>query len=72
MRTFAASEIQAKILAAACQLDNQDIQAAKQGKASVQVADDLLHLMLIHEFLPYWKTEEIRQIDCFLNEKFNI
>lgn len=72
MKFYAANDIQTRILQVACALDCENIQAAKQGKASKQVNDDIVELMFAHEFIPYWNTKQIRQVECFLNEKFKI
>lgn len=72
MRITTASGLQTRIMKVACQMDCDNITAASQGKSSKQVNSSLKELMVIHEFIPYWNVEQLRAVECYLNEKFKI
>ena len=72
MREISAYALQQRISAFACKMDCEDISLAKKGKASKQNNDDLFEMMFIYEFLPYWNTEQIRQKECYLNNKHGL
>lgn len=72
MRVTTPSGIQKRIMKVACEMDCGNIKASQQGKSSKLVDLEVRHLMLIHEFVPYWNTEQLREVECYLNEKFKI
>ncbi len=72
MKSYSADELQARILKVACEMDCKNIQAAKQGQASIEVNKNVFELMFIHEFLPGWDANKRRQVECLLNAKFKI
>jgi len=72
MKITSANDLQERIIKVAGELDCKNIQLAKQGKASDEIANDLFEMMFIHEFLPYWNTGQVRQKECLLNEKYNV
>ena len=72
MRINSANGIQKRIIAVASKLDCQNIELAKQGKASIKINDALFELMFIHTFIPFWDSSQRRQKECLLKDKYGI
>lgn len=72
MKILTANGLQDRIMQAAVVLDCENIALAKQGKQSESVDEQLFEMMFIHEFLPYWNAGQIKQKECYLNDKYGI
>lgn len=72
MRIITAYELQKRISKVASKMDCENIKLAKQGKASQVVDEKIFEMMFIRQFLPYWTTQQIKQKECYLNEKFGV
>lgn len=72
MRLFSVDDIQNRIVKVACALDCENIQNAKQGKTSIDLNESVVELMFFHEFMPYWTKHQVKEAECYLNEKYKI
>ena len=72
MRIITASSLRPRILKATNELMCKGVALAKRGKKDKTIDASILELMLIYEFLPYWSDAQVRQKECYLNEKFNV
>ena len=72
MRIIDARILQKRITEAASQMDCKNNQAGRSGKTSSEVDRAIFELMFIHKFLPFWSTEQVRQKECYLNNKYSV
>ena len=72
MRVISAYELQKRIVTVASQMDCQNNELAKQGKASPEIDRQIFELMFIHQFLPFFSVDQIRQKECYLNETYGV
>lgn len=72
MRIIDGRELQKRIIQAATEMDCENNLLAKQGKASSEVDRGIFELIFIHKFLPFWTTEQVRQKECYLNNKYSV
>ncbi len=71
-KLYSTHDIQSRIIKVACRLDCQNIQDSKQGKALDSVDDQVFERMFFYRFVPYWTTKQIREVECYLNEEFDV
>ena len=72
MRIIDAEGLQKRILEAAESMDCKNLELDKQGMASPDVNKAIFELMFIHQFLPFMDNSQVRQKECYLNEKYGV
>lgn len=71
-KVYSAYDLQSRFKKAACKMDCENIQKAKQGKAIDSVDDSVFEILFIAELLPYLNASQLRQKECYLNDKYGI
>lgn len=71
-KVFSVADIQRRIAVRANQMNCDNIAKARQGKGDKKVDLDIFEMMLIRKFLPYWTIDQVKQKECYLNEKFKV
>lgn len=70
-KIYSSYDIQQRVYKIACDLSCENIQKAKQGKPVRETDDQIFELMFIAEFLPYWNAKQMKQKECYINDKYN-
>lgn len=72
MRVISTDGLKSRIINYAGKIACENMALSKQGKTDNGINEALIELMFIHEALPHWSTKQIRQKECYLNEKYGI
>lgn len=64
--------LQRRIMQKANELDCVNTRKAMQGKSSPETDKQVFELMFIHKLLPYLNGSQIREKECYLNDKFGL
>jgi len=71
-KVYSGYDLQSRFKKAACRMDCENIQKAKQGKALDSVDDAVFEILFIVKLLPYLTAAQMRQKECYLNDKYGI